>query len=60
MTTAEKAIQTYTEAAFVLAVVGAAQLPSPFGGALAAIVGAAFLVGLAWLADRRSVPKGAA
>ncbi len=48
-----KAIQTYTESSFVLAVVGAALIYPP----LALIVGAGYLIALAYLNDKRSVPE---
>ena len=50
-----KAIQTYTESAFVLAVVGSALIFPP----LALLVGAAYLLGLAYLNDKRTPPGGA-
>lgn len=50
-----KAIQTYTESAFVLAVVGAALIYPP----LALLVGAAYLLGLAYINDKRTPTGGA-
>ena len=48
-----KAIQTYTESGFVLAVVGAAMIYPP----LALLVGAGYLIALAILNDRRTPPE---
>lgn len=45
-------IQQYLEAAFVLLITGAALIWPP----LALVVGGAFLLGLAYLHDRRSPP----
>ena len=47
---ATDAIQTYTEAAFVLLVTGAALVWQP----LALLVGGGYLIALAWVADRRT------
>lgn len=51
MNSAKEAIQTYTEAAFVLLVTGAALVWQP----LALLVGGGYLIALAVVADRRSV-----
>lgn len=54
MNAAREAIQTYTEAAFVLLVTGAALAWPP----LALLVGGGYLVALAVVADRRTPVEG--
>lgn len=50
---AQKAIQTYTEAAYALVVAGAAMVWVP----LALLVAAAYLIALAVVADHRTVAE---